>query len=149
MNRAERRRAEKAARKRQRWKDNVLSFHRVAKGALETYIVGAFDYPVLMLAGMMGHPVGTTLAQGIAQWASEAAEPDAHFLCLDCDQKFGPDIAAPAMFAITMPFTDREHLIVSGICKKCAASGQDLQQTVLRRLRGIWPDAYSATGGHA
>lgn len=149
MNRHERRKDEARERRRRDWNKGVMAFHRAAHGALETYIVPAADYPALMLARMMGHPVGTTLAQGISRWASEAAEPDANFLCLDCDQRFGPDIAAPAMFAISMPFTDREHLIVSGICRKCFESGRDLQKMTLRRLRDIWPDAYSATGGHA
>jgi hypothetical protein len=147
--RAERRRAEKAARKRQRWNDGILKFTRIAAGALESYVIQVSDYPLLLGAAARGEPTAIALARSVSMWATEAAAPGAGFLCLDCDQVFGPGIAAPVAFAITMPFANRDAAIVTGICKCCAERGEDLQLMTLRRLRGIWPDAHTTQGGRA
>jgi hypothetical protein len=149
MNRAERRRGESAARKRRRWQRGILKFSRIAQGALESYVIAVSDYPLLLGAAACGDPTATALVRSVSMWAIEAAAPGADFLCLDCDQQFGPNIAAPAAFAISMPFANRDCAIVTGICERCAGKGEDLFQMALRRLRSIWPDAYSVAGGRA
>ena len=145
MNRHERR----AARKRRRWQRGILKFSRIAQGALESYVISISDYPVLLGAAACGDLTAIALARSVTMWVIEATAPGADFLCLDCDQKFGPNIAAPAAFAISMPFANRDCAIVTGICASCAESGEDLQDMALRRLRSIWPDAYSVAGGRA
>jgi hypothetical protein len=144
MNRHERR----AARKRRRWQRGILKFSRIAQGALESYVIAVSDYPLLLGAAACGDLTAVALARSITMWAQEAAEPGADFLCLDCDQK-SPDIAAPVAFAIAMPSANRNAAIVTGVCARCAESGEDLKEMALRRLRGIWPDAYTVAGGQA
>ena len=149
MNRRERRRGESAARRRRRWQRGILRFHRAAHGALATYIIHVAHYPVLLAGAAEGEPTATALARSVSMSMREAAKPGADFLCLDCDQQFGLGIAAPVAFAISMPFANHNCAIATGICERCAEKGDDLFQMALRRLRSIWPDAYSVAGGRA
>jgi hypothetical protein len=150
QNRAERRKAESMARRKQGWVDDVEGFAGACQGGfLENYIIPVDNVPDVVMAAIEGHPVASTLAEPITRWAHEAAAPDAAFLCLNCDQKFGPDIATPVVLMIAVPFIGREHAIVSGVCRSCVDSGEDLQQMSLRRMKSIWPNVYIADGGHA
>ena len=112
----------------------MLRFTRTCAGVLETYIVPAPDRGRLMSAG----PTGVALAQAISLWTEAAMKPGARVLCLDCDTVFRPD-AAPAAYAISLPFADRGHAIVTGVCASCARA-KDLQQVVqqLRRKQRSW-----------
>jgi hypothetical protein len=148
-NRAARRQAiSERRRRRVRHARKILRFHRASKGALETYIIAAADYPKLAVLAATGDEAAGALVTAIGIWISEAerreeATPDETFLCLDCNTTFGPSTNAPVAFAVWMPFADHEHSIVTGICQACANKGEDLQTMALRRLRSIWPDAYS------
>jgi hypothetical protein len=133
MNRAERR----------RWQRNVLRFARACAGPIETYIVPAQDRAHMTLGG---EPTGVALVQAIAIWTQQAMKPGARTLCLACDTAFRPDVL-PAAYAVSLPFADREHAIVTGVCASCAER-EELQRVMLRRLRSIWPTAYSMDGGH-
>lgn len=154
MNRKERRRTEAAKRayaerierdrtERQAWVDGVMDFHRATKGAVETYIVHAHECPLLMIGAAYGEPTAMALSQAISIWADAARTSR---LCLDCDTVFGPDVV-PAAFAVTMPFAEREHAMVTAICRSCVERGEDLQAMALRHYRTIWPDAYRVEGG--
>jgi hypothetical protein len=44
-------------------------------------------------------------------------------------------------------WANRDAAIVTGICANCVAPNAELQRKVLQRLRSIWPDAYSVSGG--
>lgn len=159
--RAERRRAEKArvkAEQRRHGEEGVNAFSSAAcqgaaSGALENYIIPAAYYPLLLAGAAAGEPTTSALARAITTCMMETAKravtaPETAFLCLDCDAKFGPNLAVPVAFSVALPFSNRDAAIVTGICAACAESGQDLQAMALRRLRSLWPDAYlmSAAG---
>ena len=78
-----------------------------------------------MLAALCGEPTGVALAQAISMWTQAAMTPGARVLCLDCDVAFSPDVV-PTAYAISLPFADREHAIVTGVCASCARD-KDLQ----------------------
>ena len=147
MNRHERRAAAAKERRRRQWTDEILHFHAAAQGALESYVIPADAYPLLLAGAAVGEPTATALARAITIWLQKAAEPGSAFLCIDCDQAFGPDIAAPAAFAVSMPYANHDCSLVTGICQRCAESGEDLHRMALRRLRTVWPDAYSVGRG--
>jgi hypothetical protein len=147
MNRHARRAAAAKDRRRRQWGDGILHFHAAARGALETYIVAADDYPLLLARAAVGEPTATALARAITGWMQKAIGPGSDFLCLDCDVRFGPNAAAPAAFSVSLPFASQDCCLVTGICAACVRSGKDLQAAALRRMRGIWPDAYSAKLG--
>ena len=73
-------------------------------------------------------------------------KPGARMLCLDCDTAFGPDVQ-PVAYAISLPFANRDVAITTGICANCVAPNAELQRKMLQRLRSIFPDAYSMSGG--
>jgi hypothetical protein len=135
------------AAERRRWQKSVLRFARACGGVIETYIVPAQDRARLTLAAFCGEPTGVALAQAISIWTDAAMKPGARTLCLNCDTVFGPDVQ-PAAYSVSLPFADRGHAIVTGVCASCAGR-ENLQQVALRRLRSIWPDAYSVNGGRA
>jgi hypothetical protein len=149
VNRAERRRQAREQRLRsKRWADNILRFHQASGGVTETYIIHIHEAPRLQMIAACGEPTARALAKAISTWASAALKPGADMLCLNCDTTFGLH-TAPHAFAVALPFADRGHAIAAGICARCVAHGGDLHQMALRRWRAIWPDAYSASGGHA
>jgi hypothetical protein len=136
MNRAERR----------RWQRNVLRFARACGGAAESHIIPAEARAKISLAALCGEPTGIALAKAIAIWTEQAMRPGARTMCLDCDTVFGPDVQ-PVTYAVSLPFANRDVAITTGICANCVAPDAELQHKVLQRLRAIFPDAYSMSGG--
>ena len=136
------------AAERRRWQQDMLRFTHACAGALESYVVPAGDLPRLtVLAALSGEPTGRALARAIKLWRRQALAPGAHVPCLDCDVRFGPELP-PAAYAVSLPFADRGHALVTGVCASCAER-KDLQQVMRRLLRQIFPDAYSVKeGGH-
>ena len=150
MNRAERRRAERMKR---RSRDGFQRFHQAGRGVFEAYIFRAADVLELFAFAAGGDATAQTFATLIATWLRESAKrektsPETKFLCLDCPAEFGPNTGAPAAFSIAKPFAAAQGpAIVTGICEACTNRGEDLHAMALRRLREIWPDAYSVERG--
>jgi hypothetical protein len=61
-------------------------------------------------------------------------------LCLDCDTEFHAKSAAPAAFALLVPFANPTGSIVTAICEHCLAT-KDLDAASVRLIRKLWPDA--------
>lgn len=122
-----------------------LRFNRAVRAsgnAIETYVVAAADGPGLIYLAAAGVPTAETLATAILSWAEQAEKREV--LCLDCDQRFGPSIAAPAAFTVAVPFAAQSPAMVAGVCEACASKGREnMERASLRRMRTIWPNAYS------
>jgi hypothetical protein len=140
------RRAEASTRRRRL--KSILQFNRDIRASgncLETYCVTIADFGGLFGLMATGDPTAELLVTAISRWAEEAErEPSAKPLCLDCDTMFGPSAASPIAFSVTVPLVDRSRAMVAGICRSCASKGKvEMEQATLRRLRIVWPSAYS------
>jgi hypothetical protein len=134
------------------WQDGLLHFTTASKGAIETFIITPQDQQHLALGVLCQDPTASAILQSISMWIDAATAPGAEQLCLDCDTVFRAG-GLPLAFAIAMPFANREHALVTGICAHCcvacAGRREDLHQVAIRRWRAIWPGAYSMGGGRA
>lgn len=133
-----------SAAQRRRWQQDILRFTHACAGVLESYIVPARDHDRLTLLAT-NEPTAIALAHAIELWRRQVLQFGTRAPCLDCDTVFGPDLQ-PAAYAVTLPFADRGHALVTGVCGSCAA-GKDLQRVMRELLRQIWPNAYNITGG--
>jgi hypothetical protein len=126
------------------WNDNILKFHEMSAGVIETWVIGADKIPKLIAAAHGGVAVARHLIEAISLWLeyAERQPASAPVLCLNCDTALRPPDSLPEKFIIHLPFANPKAALANGVCASCANNGTDWYERAHELLRRVFPDAY-------
>ena len=135
-----------ARRQRQSWGEDILRFHTMSAGAVETWIIEAEKLPTLLAAASEGVPVAKAIVSVIGQWLeyAKSMHPSLPALCMNCDTVMRPPDSLPETFIVHLPFANPKGALVNAVCSSCAHNGTDWRTRSLQMLKQIFPDAYRA-----
>jgi hypothetical protein len=128
--------------------DGLRELTETSHGAFTASIIERAAVPALVAGARGGDPHAGMTAQAIIQWlaAGRDLSPGEAHECMLCGHEFLNE--KPHAFACLMPFASYgPRVSVSGICKGCGTTINDLQAAALNAWRKVWPGLQPMAGG--